>query len=146
MGHLSWNHILGLMTSIGQHLLLGRFNRSMCPISTSTTLIKTMLTIKSGRTLRLSKKVRLNYEEIVCSNFSKGTTLIKAMSSLSISQSLRNKALRNRSCFQGLPRWLHRVKLRMKDPWVPSRCNMLSVKVLAAVMKSILTKTFEYFI
>ena len=114
------------MTLTGLPLPHARSNHSTCLTSTLITSTRIMLTIKSGKMLKPSRKARLSFVEIASSNFSKGTTTIKTMFSLAMCLSLRRRTPPGRSYCRGQPRWLLRVRMKTIAPLVTSWCSKLS--------------------
>lgn len=125
MGLLSLNNIHGLMILTGMLLLHARCNHSTYLTLTLITSTLIMLTIKSGKMLKLSRKARPSFVVIAFSYFSKGTTSIKMMCSLLIRQSQQRRTPLGRSCFPGRPRWLlrGRRKSKMIAPLAVLKCQ-----------------------
>ena len=76
---LSSRITLGLMTLAGKRLQTGPCNHNTFQTLTLTTLMRTMWIIKSGKTPKLSRKVKLSFAETAFSNYLKATITISSM-------------------------------------------------------------------
>ena len=79
VGRKSSRSILGLMISVGMPLLIALCNHSMFRTSTWTISMQITWIIKNGKMLKLSRKVRRSFEEILSNNYSRDTITTRMM-------------------------------------------------------------------